>query len=106
MDPAAIATGSAEKLTAYGPLGIFCVLAFLFIAYLVRRGEKQEERHSLELKALNEQHRAELKVEREKLEGLYKTYVADAREWTDGYDDIAAKISSAVESMLRAKRGG
>lgn len=101
-----VAVSSVEKLSGYGPVGLACAFLVIAVVYLVRRNEKQDERHSLELKAVNEQHRAELKVERENLVALYKTYVADAREWTDGYDEIAAKVSAAVESMLRAKRGG
>jgi hypothetical protein len=101
-----VAVSSVEKLSGYGPVGLACAFLVLAVVYLVRRNEKQEERHGLENKAQSEQHRLELKAEREKLETLYNRYAADAKEWADQCDEIAAKVSAAVDSMLRAKRGG
>lgn len=90
-----VAVSSVEKLSGYGPLGLACAFLVLAVIYLVRRNEKQEDRHRLEIKAKDE-----------KLEELYVRLVTEAKTWADTGQAIAGKQVAALESMIRTRRGG
>jgi hypothetical protein len=101
-----VAVSSVEKLSGYGPVGLACAFLVLAVVYLVRRNEKQDELHRAELKALADQHRAEMKAEREGLVALYNRYVSEAKEWKEQGDETAGRLLAGVDSMIRLMRGG
>jgi hypothetical protein len=89
------ATSVTDRLLERGVLGLVCLLLLLAVIYLQRRNEKQEERHALEMKGI-----------RLELTALYDRSLAEARAWADNGQKIAEKQVAALESMVRAKRGG
>jgi hypothetical protein len=87
----------SSQFEVYGPLGIVCIMLITALISVYNAKEKQSADFQSQIAKLQSDHRNELSA-------LVERHIAKAEAWNDRWSDIAGKLHTVLEGVLR--KGG